>query len=252
MMPVIEQRVKDFCAQDITNTAWAYARASLVLGEWHAYDRVFKALSREILHDMDRFRSQGISMIAWSFARAKRVEPGLFEALEDIVHRKIREFTEQDLANLAWAFDQVGIFNAPLYHLFSSHLSENLGRLNTQTLSNTMRAFAKSGFLEESYCILALRSAGQRWHEFTAHGIACFAWSFALAGVEDPEVWNELREPIDKLIGKFQTGGITNVAWAFAKARQIDAQFFDDLKTAALKYITEKNAWHPDDICNAA
>ena len=70
-----QQRMPLFNAQDIANTAWAFATAA------RSDELLFVALAREAQHRLATFKKQELANTAWAFATAARSDEVLFVAL---------------------------------------------------------------------------------------------------------------------------------------------------------------------------
>ena len=89
-----------FNPQDLSNTAWAFAKAGI-----SALD-LFEAISAEALrHGLGGFNPQNLSNTAWAFATAGISAHDLFEAISaEALRQGLGGFNPQNLANTAWAF----------------------------------------------------------------------------------------------------------------------------------------------------
>jgi hypothetical protein len=72
---VIERRVGEFNAQDLANTAWAFAKAC------HEDALLFAALARASARRLDDFNPQDLVNTAWAFAKLGQLDAPLFAAL---------------------------------------------------------------------------------------------------------------------------------------------------------------------------
>ena len=70
-----EQRMKDFNTQDVSNTAWAFAKAG------QKKEPLFVALATCVRRRIDNFNQQGLSKIAWAFSSACHEDRSLHAAL---------------------------------------------------------------------------------------------------------------------------------------------------------------------------
>ena len=67
-----ERRVSELTAQEIANTAWAFAKAG------QSDKRLLAALGRAAERRMIEFNKQDITNTAWAFAKAVHLDPVLF------------------------------------------------------------------------------------------------------------------------------------------------------------------------------
>ena len=107
--PVLAACLDDFNAQDLVNTAWAFAK----LG--HFDQSLFAAVARRFrdsgaMND-DQLSAQFIANVAWAFSKASEAgkleqatSEELFRNLATAAEASVADFTAADLANVAWAF----------------------------------------------------------------------------------------------------------------------------------------------------
>ena len=179
-----------FNAQDISNTAWAFATGG------HAAPYLFDAISAEALRQgMCNFKDQGFSNMAWAFATAGYAAPDLFDAISaEALRRGLGGFKEQNLSNTAWAFATAGHAAPDLFDAISAEaLCRGLCSFKEQELSNTAWAFATAGHaasnLFEAISAEALRRGLGGFNEQVLTNLA---WAFA---VFDPPSADELFSP---------------------------------------------------------
>ena len=90
-----EQRVGDFSAQGLANTAWAFATA----GQSDAL--LFMTLARASERHVGDFSAQELANTAWAFAIAGQSDALLFMMLGRAAERHMDDFNVQDLTNTA-------------------------------------------------------------------------------------------------------------------------------------------------------
>ena len=102
----MRRRLGDFNPQDLSNMAWAFAKAD------HASPQLSNAISAEVVHRrLSNFNPQDLSNTAWAFATAGHASPQLFNAIStELMRRRLGDFNPQALANTAWAF---AVWNPP-------------------------------------------------------------------------------------------------------------------------------------------
>ena len=74
-----EQRVCDFNAQSLANTAWAFA----TVGQWD--EQLFMTLARASDQRVTDFDAQNLANTAWAFATADQKDASLFAALAAVL-----------------------------------------------------------------------------------------------------------------------------------------------------------------------
>ena len=104
-----ERRMCEFKAQELANTAWAFATAS------QPDTSLFTALARAAEWRMCEFKAQELANAAWAFATAGQLDASLFTALARAAKWRMCEFIAQEVANTAWAFATAGQLDASLF-----------------------------------------------------------------------------------------------------------------------------------------
>jgi hypothetical protein len=97
---VARRGLRDFNAQELSITAWAFATAG------HAPQALFGAISAEVARrGLGEFNAQSISNTAWAFAIVGDAPQALVDAISsELVRRGLCEFNAQDISTTAWAF----------------------------------------------------------------------------------------------------------------------------------------------------
>ena len=90
--------VGDFDAQELANTAWAFATAS------QSDALVFAVLAKAAKLCVGDFDAQELANTAWAFATASQSDSPLFAVLAKAAELCVGDFDAQELANTAWAF----------------------------------------------------------------------------------------------------------------------------------------------------
>ena len=240
----IERRVGDCNAQELANTAWAFAK----VGQLDAV--LFAALARAAERHMDSFKAQELANTAWAFATAG-VSAGplsLFVALARAAERRLADFNVQGLSNTVWAFAKAGHADAPLLRSMAKMSMQRLGEFNAQDLAHTAWAFAKLGVDAELFAALA-GVAERHLDSFNAQGLANTVWAFAKAGSLDATLFAAFAKSAERRLGEFNAQDLANTAWAFAKACHLDAQLFGALARATERCLDDFNA---QDLVNTA
>ena len=96
------RRASEFTAQELANTAWAFAKAG------QAHEELSAALARVGVQRIGEFDAPQLANTAWAFATAGHSDDILFAASVRAAERRSADFNEQSLANMAWAFATVG------------------------------------------------------------------------------------------------------------------------------------------------
>jgi len=220
---VVEATVRvgfgSFKAQDLANTAWAFATAG------HAapalLDAIAAAAVRSGLRD---FKPQELANTAWAFATAGHAAPALLDAIAAAAVRGgLRDFNPQNLASTAWAFATANhAAPALLEAIAAAAVRSGLRDFKPQALANTAWAFASAGHaalaLLDAIAAAAVRS-GLR--DFKPQELANTAWAFATAGHATPALLDAIAaEAVRSGLRDFNPQNLANTAWAFASCRR--------------------------------
>ena len=82
--------MSEFNAQQLANTAWAFATAS------QSDETLFAALSRAAEQRVSEFNGQSLANIAWAFVTAGQSDAAVFAASARAVEQQVGEFTPWD------------------------------------------------------------------------------------------------------------------------------------------------------------
>ena len=148
----IRQRVSEANAQELANTAWAFAKA----GQLDA--QLSGALARAAERRIDEFKAQEISNMAWAYATAGCSDALLFEALARAVEQHLESFSAQGIANTAWAFAKAGHVNSHLFSAMAKVAQRTAHAFNATDLAHTVwvRTQDQSGPLASRFPRLVL------------------------------------------------------------------------------------------------
>ena len=136
----------------IANTA--YALGKLGVGNAPAFEEAWEVLERIALAHITLARSgevteQGLSNLAWAFAKAERPAPQLFDAIAAEAARPQRraKFVPQNLSNIVWAFakanhDAPQLFDTLAWHAASDE-NITVGDWYPQAAANIAWAYSR-------------------------------------------------------------------------------------------------------------
>jgi 2-polyprenyl-6-methoxyphenol hydroxylase-like FAD-dependent oxidoreductase len=102
---IASRRLDDLSAPQISNIAWAFAKAEL--GD-QLDGLLFQALARTAERRAADLSSLDLANVAWAFANASQFDAQLFKALARAAEKLLDEFTEEALDNAEWAFARAG------------------------------------------------------------------------------------------------------------------------------------------------
>eukprot|EP00899_Mesostigma_viride_P016486 jgi/Mesvir1/24839/Mv22077-RA.1 len=150
------------------------------------------------------FTAQGISNMAWAFAKAGREASGLLGAVQDeALGRGLDSFAPQSVSNLAHAFATAGKGTPALYAAVEAWVE--VRALRRSALANGGAVEQGQGLFERVY---VAAEAGMA--EWVAEGVveqdaANTLWALAVAGRPDSDAaralmvaWTKLTQPTDK------------------------------------------------------
>eukprot|EP00929_Paragymnodinium_shiwhaense_P048416 TRINITY_DN24481_c0_g2_i3.p1 TRINITY_DN24481_c0_g2~~TRINITY_DN24481_c0_g2_i3.p1 ORF type:complete len:1080 (-),score=278.32 TRINITY_DN24481_c0_g2_i3:174-3413(-) len=239
----IQRRLGDCNAQELANTAWAFAKAGQSDAE------LFEALARVAEKRISELNAQEVANTVWAFATTGHVDTKLFAAAARVVEQRLGDFTVQGLANTAWAFAKAGHTDTKLFTAMARSAEQRADYFFPQDLAQAAWAFAKAGHADTQLFAALARSA--EWHlaSFNAQGLATTVWAFAKAGHLDGKLFTALARSIEKRLSDFNAQDLANATWAFAKACHFDAQLFAALAGSAERRLGDFNA---QDLVNTA
>ena len=181
------RHVGDFKPQEISNTAWAFAKAE------HQAPELFAAIAAEVLtRRLADFNLQGIVNIAWAFAKVEDQAPKLFAAIAaEVPTRRLADFKPQDIANTAWAFAKVEDQAPELFAAIAAEVrTRRLADFKPQEIANIAWAFAKAEHpAPELFAAIAAEVRTRRLADFNPQHIANTAWAFAKVEHQAPELF---------------------------------------------------------------
>ncbi|KAH8066009.1 hypothetical protein JL722_404 [Aureococcus anophagefferens] len=225
------RRVDEFNAQELGNTAWAYATAG------RDHPALFDAIAASAMPRVDRFIAQNLANTVWAYATAGHARPDLFDAVAREVARRADEFKPQELANTAWAYATAHkalpgdrpTKHRQLFDALADSADHRLRDFNNQGLSNLAWAYASAGASDGNEALfeaLGLQ-VSLRVAEFRPQGLANLVWAYATAELYCPEVFEAVADEIARPSGgarrafEFNPQEVANTVWAFAKAAEL-------------------------------
>jgi len=185
-----------FKPQELSNLVWAYSTANE--SNYQLSMRVADFIMT--LNNLDRFKPQELSNILLAYAKAGEEHSGLFQKVANHIVglNNLRHFNEQDTSNTVWAFAKAGESHQLMFQRLADHIItlNKSGRFSEeQGFSNTVWAYATNGLIDYHLGMPSLFSslehiAKANLDEYTAQGLANVAWSYTVANVDAPSVFN--------------------------------------------------------------
>jgi len=225
----------DFHAQEISNTAWAFAKAGLTS------PALFAAFAAQIAVKAHDFNAQALSNTAWAFATVGcdvETATELWGALDFEISKRSGECNAQAIANVSWAFAKAGATSkthAGLLDALAEAARTKMAAFTSQNLANTVWAFATAGHAAPELFEAAAEAASKKMASFTPQELTNVAWSYATAGVEAPSLFEAVATESTKKLASFSAQHLANHAWAFAKAKAPAPAFFAAVAQASLE-----------------
>ena len=248
IVPFVIDRIQDFCPAELSNMAWAArtlgiesralwdcvaSRAREVMphfngldvanltwvfvGQEQHYPDIPQRLAEQTTTAVRTCATQGISSLAWSFAKMGVRDERLFAALSSEFKTRFEDASPRALASMAWAFGSVGISDPELMHGIASEILHRQAPLNHKDLSNLVWAQAKLNCPHQGLQLYLADRIIRRIDDFTPHGLANVAWGFASLDVRNNELFAALSRAAQRALQAFSGQGLTNFVWAYAK-----------------------------------
>eukprot|EP00933_Yihiella_yeosuensis_P025585 TRINITY_DN19834_c0_g1_i1.p1 TRINITY_DN19834_c0_g1~~TRINITY_DN19834_c0_g1_i1.p1 ORF type:complete len:632 (+),score=112.14 TRINITY_DN19834_c0_g1_i1:738-2633(+) len=199
-------------AQDRANTAWAFAKVA------YSHEPLFAAISSQSIQRMSQGDPQNIANIVWSFASTKIQDLPLAEAISERALSTIKQFGPQELANLAWSMAQLMFVHAPCLNAIAVKALTGLRDGSTQNLTNTAWAYAQMKFKNLTLFHSLAQEVSRSISEFRERDLSITAWAFARMEVRDENLMGAIADAAVRKISGFEgcTQEIANLTWACA------------------------------------
>ena len=162
-------RPGDFRPQHVSNSVWAMATMGFGVGEDARQgvreingapllqtdniesDRklmmaVLHSVAKSSIPRLSRFSSQGLSNLAWSFAKLGHCHPELFHEISIALAAQRQPPNGQDIANTLWAFATVGYHDEDAFERTLSRVNRRtINTMQLQEISNVFWAIGTAG-----------------------------------------------------------------------------------------------------------
>ncbi|KAK9818101.1 hypothetical protein WJX72_007196 [[Myrmecia] bisecta] len=214
------QKLGEFSAQNISNTALSYAKLEHNPGE------LLDIIARETLAKLATFTPQALSNTVWAFAKLEVLNVQLMDAVAKEALRKLYSFNAQNIANTVWAYANLGYESPALFDAIGVEAQRSMERFSPQNVSNTLWAYAKVNKQMPSLFELAARHATFSMQTFQPQSMANMMWAFAtLYCLPDERFITSLCAHALALLSDFSPQNISNTIWALGtlKYRNADA-----------------------------
>lgn len=125
--------------QDVSNTLWALARASI-----HVEPAQLDTLAELALQRVSLFSPQELACTAYAFGKMQHSHPVLMQAVSQRALHERSVFSNQELCLVLWALSKLGISpGEQQLAAFASEFGDRMPMLPPLTISNMIKAFAK-------------------------------------------------------------------------------------------------------------
>jgi hypothetical protein len=224
-------RLHEFNAQDIANTAWAYATARQVHPA--LLDAIAKAAEARLKRD---FRPQHFSNTAWAFATVHHSAPALFEAIAEASLPRLSDFKPQEIANTVWAY-AVSKCSAPaLFDAIAAEVVPRMREFNGQALSNTAWAYATAEHSAPALLDAIAAEAAPKLGSFAPQALANTVWAYATMGRAAPALFDAVaKATVPRLkhdLHDITSQGLSSMVWSYASLGHSAPELFDAVATA--------------------
>ena len=234
----------------LSNLVHALAKLRLSGAEWQP---LWLAAERTALAQVSSFEAQATSNTAWSYAKARRRAPELFDAIAAAAPARLRAMSPQALSNTAWAYATARHPAPALLEAIAVEAAPRLGEFNTQALSNTAWAYASAGHAAPRLFDALAAEATRRLPDFSPQGVANIAWAFATARHPARPLFDAIAREAPARLSSFREQHLSNLAWSFAiaptSAVSSAPALFDAIAAAAVPRLGE---FTPQGLTNLA
>jgi len=173
---------------------------------------LFDLLTMKIISNgmLDTFTTQSISNMIWAYAKVGHVFPEFLDIIAQTAITKIQDFTPYELSNIVWAYAKSHHDAPELFDAVAQRLIRNNARVPPSSTNNNNNNHHT--FIEE----------------LKPRDVATIVWSYAKADHPAlPELFDALlskKDIITSNINFYQPKDVSKMAWAYAKATASSSQ----------------------------
>ncbi|KAL7521241.1 hypothetical protein ACHAWX_007500 [Stephanocyclus meneghinianus] len=249
-VPVIVRRLEEFGTRALALIAMTFARIDM-LPEFNDGTNLFDHIAHRACRSISYFNAQGLSNLAWSFAKANQHSPQLFELIAKASERCMAEFSPQDISIMLWAFTRVthaGEHDTRLFKMLAERAMSCSSDFKSQELASTVHAFAT--VKRQNYKLFKMigDEAVVQIESFSPQNLSKIVWAYATAGVPHPRLFDEAAKKASGCLSEFVSQDLSNTAWAFATAKVYNPHFFEAIAEEALAKLREFEPQHLSNI----
>mmetsp|Transcript_16551 Transcript_16551/g.58788 ORF Transcript_16551/g.58788 Transcript_16551/m.58788 type:complete len:443 (-) Transcript_16551:21-1349(-) len=203
------RRMRQFNAQELSNTAWAFAKWGFDAPNLHA------AIAEEAPKKIADFKAQELANIAWAYSRAGVEAPRLYAAASSEAMLKMDHFNSQDLTNMVWAYATAGVPAPELFDAIAHEALKKLDTFNAQEFANLVWAFSTAGVSAPLLYAAVAAEAPRAISTFKAQELSITLWAFAKAGVPAPALYDAVAEEAPRKLETFTSQNLYNIIFAY-------------------------------------
>lgn len=226
-MVTAQDKILNFSAQDLSNTAWAVA--TLSYGDLP----LLHVITMQTLSRRQELAPQNVSNLLWAFATLGITNEHLFDVF--IERASLSEFEAQHITNIAWAYAALRVRDLPVIARIATEASrrvQHFGHVDCAISAWSLAALMVwNGPLLHA---IAVRSAGQL-QQFDAQNLCNFAWALASLSYADVPLLHAIAEEAVPKVLQFSPQELANTTWSFVDLSLMTQPLLDALSDAALR-----------------
>ena len=224
------QDLSSFRPQTLSNTVWAFATAN------QSHTQLFDRVAREIIEhrDLRSFKPQELANIVWAYATLQVYDCGLFaKVADDIASRQPGSFAPQELSAILWAYATAKVSHPRLFEKVADEVaSHDLGSFKVEDLSNIVWSYATA---KVSSPLLFDRIAGAiMGQELNSQDVSQILWAYATVGLVESPLFTTLAPRVIALLSQCHCQNLANIAWSYAVADVDVPEIFNERFITAL------------------
>jgi hypothetical protein len=234
---VVDRKASGFNAQDLRNTAWAFA--TIGSNDTTTIQKAMHVIVEKVLQDIHQFDSQNASNLVWSIAKLFDYKT---DAMDLLFRRIGSRFSDskfnpepQAVIMTMWGFAKLKFIDDTLYRSVAGRLQiNNSSLIPVISMPSIMWALATAGVMARDNtiqnrtlslysvsnnsnnhhnfemdpvlkcCSMASEDFLKHPHEINSRTLSSLCWSFAVLGVKDCRVFNKVEEEIKYRISCIQ------------------------------------------------
>lgn len=155
----------------------------------------------------------------------------------------------REFSNILWATAKLSCYNQQLVDSMHDFVVDNIEKFNSQDVANTAWSFAVFGIKDDE----VFKALGKKFQElnseFDSQDVSNIVWSFAKLGMVHEDLFKVLSERSQEFISEFNSQQISNTAWAFATLGIKDEVLFKTLSERTKNIIGNFDAINISTVC---